>query len=49
MIASAARCGAATADSRQMPIPATPEMTVEADGPGFGAGAIGGKQHDPAH
>jgi hypothetical protein len=31
-----------------MPIPATPAATVETDGPGFGAGAIGGKQHHPA-
>ena len=49
MMTSAARCGIATASSRQMPIAATPRAaTVSADGPGFGAGAMDGTQHYPA-
>ena len=42
---SAARCGAATANSRQMPIEAMPAAMAAADGPGFGAGAMGETQH----
>jgi hypothetical protein len=41
MTASAAKCGAATANSRQMPIEAMLRMAAAAEGPGFGAGAIG--------
>jgi hypothetical protein len=49
MMISAARCGIATASSRQMPIAATPRAaTVSTDGPGFGAGAMGWTQHYPA-
>jgi hypothetical protein len=48
MIASAAKCGAATADSRQKPMAARPATRVVAEGPGFGAGAMGETQHDPA-
>ena len=48
MIASAAMCGAATAERRQKPIAARPAARAVADGPGFGAGAIGYTQHDPA-
>jgi hypothetical protein len=42
MIASAAMCGAATAESRQKPMAARPATRVVAEGPGFGAGAMGG-------
>ena len=41
MTASAASCGAATASSRQMPTEARPLAAALADGPGFGAGAMG--------
>src|SRR5258705_8875809 len=41
MTPSAARCGAATANSRQIPIEAKPQVAAAADGPGFGAGAMG--------
>ena len=41
MTASAARCGVATANSRQMPTEAIPPVATVADGPGFGAGAMG--------
>ena len=41
MIASAARCGAETANSRQSPTDARPAAATLAEGPGIGAGAIG--------
>ena len=41
MIASAARCGADTASSRQTPTDARPAAATLAEGPGIGAGAIG--------
>jgi hypothetical protein len=46
MTASAARCGAATASSRQRPTEARPLATMAAaDGPGFGAGAMVGRNY----
>src|SRR6476619_3997843 len=45
MIANAARCGAATASSRQMPNAVTPAAATLVEGPGVGAGAMGGTQN----
>ncbi len=48
MTPSAARCGAATANSRQTPTEARLAAATVADGPGFGAGAIAGRNY-PRH